>query len=544
LQVRDGVGLESAVISHTIYLDVNPRQPRSENFRLFDHALSAGAGAYTSTIYTGRGTAGQVADSAQTNSLNYVISGGYEAGSQALPIVEPGHDEFTFINGIFASGTGADTLHSPLYQMVGTMGEVGLPNNETTLHSQSHQHQPGFLAAAPSQGTPTPTPTPGPTPTPTPTPACEFPQISINDGALFTKDDHVNLRICAPRAQEMILSNDGGFAGAQWESYTESKPWVITTYGQYVLPRFVYAAFKDADGTIHSTYFDDIIYDPTPPSGTISVGDSVAGGAGLSASSGEDKLTKIPGSGPVKYIQRLGNTVLPRPIALLSAQDNGTVDLYINAQDDNSGLAEMQIGASADFSGTTWEPYSALKPWLPEGGDGLKTVYARFRDSAGNTSVPTDTGFLLDTIAPIGSIFIVNHVVGPGVLTTTLYLDTIDNLTGVAEIRLSRSLAFTDTIWQPYKSTLTWPVYGLQAGPVYVQYRDLAGNVSDVYSDTLLLDTTPPTVYVEVAPGSTPTRTLTVLAYDELAEVATIRLSNDPRLIEGVVTMPYTPTVT
>jgi hypothetical protein len=47
-----------------------------------------------------------------------------------------------------------------------------------------------------------------------------------------------------------------------------------------------------------------------------------------------------------------------------------------------------------------------------------------------------------------------------------------------------------------------------------------------------------------VAPGETLTRTVTVLAYDELAEVATMRLSNDPLMIEGVVTLPYTPTVT
>jgi hypothetical protein len=539
LQVRDGVGLESAVISHTIYLDVNPRQPRSENFRLFDHTLSAGAGEHLSlpSGYTGHSTVGQVMDSAQVNSLNYTVVGGYEAGSQALPIVEPGHDEFTFINSIFASGTGADTLHSTLYQMAGTLGEVGLPNNETTLRSQGHQHQPGFLAAAPSRGTPTPTPTPGPTPTPTPTPACEFPQISINDGALFTKDDHVTLRICAPRAQEMMLSNDGGFPGAPWEPYAESKPWVITTYGQYVLPRFVYAAFKDADGTIHSTYFDDIIYDPTPPSGTISVGDSVQ-------ASGASALV-FHASRFTPYVSRLGDTVLPQPIALLSAQD-GTVDIYVNAQDDNSGLADMQISASADFSGTTWEPYSALRPWTPSGGDGIKTVYARFRDSASNTSTPASTQFALDTLPPLGGIALARLVVGPDVITTAVYLGAEDNLSGVVDMRLSADPAFADAAWLPYTTTLTWPISltAQSQETLYVQYRDLAGNTSEVYSDTYVVDTTPPVTYVEVATGDTLTRTVTVLAYDELAEVATMRLSNDPLLIEGVVTMPYTPTVT
>ncbi|MCZ7572731.1 MAG: hypothetical protein M5U01_29595 [Ardenticatenaceae bacterium] len=374
LQVQDGVGLESEAISHTIYLDVNPQQPRSAGFRLFDRALSAGSGAHTSPGYAGRSTVGQVVDSARTTSANYSLVGGYEAGSQAIPIVEPGHDEFTFINGIFASGTGTDTLRSTLYQMVGTLGEAGLPNNETTLRSATLQHQPGFLAAMlpASPSTPTPTPTSGPTPTPEPEPVCEFPRISINDAALFTNDTGVTLSICAPRAVEMMVSNDGGFAGAQWEPYAERKAWTITSYGQYVLPRFVYAAFKDADGTVHGTYFDDIILDPNPPGGALAVGDSVPVPAALQAAGADGSALQVAGLRP--HVSRLGNTVLPQPVALLSTQADGSVDLYVSAQDDNSGVAEMQISAGGAFTDTTWEPYSALKPWTPQGGDGLKTV--------------------------------------------------------------------------------------------------------------------------------------------------------------------------
>ena len=548
LQVRDGMELESTVISHTIYLDVNPGQPRSENFRLFDHVMSAGAGEHTSvpSDYQGHSTVGQVMDSAKANSLNYTIVGGYEAGSQALPIEEPPHDEFTFINGIFASGTGADTLQSDLYQMLGTVGEIGLPNNETALNSSGFQHQPGFLAAAPPSGTPTPTPTPGPTPTPTPTPACEFPQISINDGALFTNDPDVTLSICAPYAVEMMLSNDGGFGDAEWEPYAESKAWTLTTYGQHVLPRFVYAAFKDDDGTTHGTYFDDIIHDPNSPEGTISVGDSVPLVTALQAAGSGGLVERSPFDiGGVRYVRRLGDTVLERPLALLSVQADGTVDIFVNAQDDNSGLAEMQISASADFSDTDWEPYSALKPWAPEGGDGIKTVYARFRDGADNVSDAADASFALDTLPPFGGIAIDQRVVGPDTIGTTVYLGAEDNLSGVTDLRISADPTFTDIAWQPYTTTLTWPIsLTVQSeGSLYVQYRDLAGNASEVYSDTYLVDTTPPVLYVEVVAGDTLTRTVTVLAYDELATVETMYLSNDPLMIEGVVMLPYTDTV-
>jgi len=252
LQVRDAVGLASEVVSHTIYLDVNAQQPRSASYRLFDHAMSAGVGEHTSPTYSGRSTVGQVVDSARANSLSYSIIGGYQAGSQAIPIVEPGHDEFTFVNGIFASGTGATTLSSAAYRMVGTAGELGLPNNETTLVSQNHQHQPGFLAAVRPVTTPTATPSPGPTPTPLPTPACAAPSVKINGDAPFTHNLSVALNLCATWATEMRVSNDKDFTGATWEPYAASKPWALTPAGQTVQPCFVYAAFKDAQGTIYT----------------------------------------------------------------------------------------------------------------------------------------------------------------------------------------------------------------------------------------------------------------------------------------------------
>lgn len=542
LQVRDGVGLESEVISHTVYLDVNAQQPRSANFRLFDHAMSAGAGEHTSAAYNGRSTVGQVADSARSNSLNFALVGGYQAGSQAIPIVEPGHDEFTFVNGIFASGTGASTLTSLTFRMAGTVGELGLPNNETTLVSQNHQHQPGFLAAVRPAVTPTPTPIPGPTPTPPPTPACASPSVTIDGAAPFTYNLNVTLGLCAPWATEMLISNNTDFTGATWEPYADSKAWTLTAAGQNVQPCFVYAAFKDAQGTVYTNYFDDIIYDPNPPTGSLATDENTIPSTAQASS---DRVT-VFGSGAAKSITRIGQTVLARPVALLAARDDGAVDLYITAQDDNSGLAEMQIGASAAFTDTVWEPYSALKPWTPEGGDGIKTAYARFRDSAGNISAAADVSFALDTLPPLGGLALDRRVVGPDVITTTVYFGAEDNLSGVSDMRVSEDSAFTDAAWQPYTVTLTWPISltGVTEGALYAQYRDLAGNISEVYSDTYTVDTAPPVVYVEVVPGETLTRTVNVYAYDELADLGVMRITNDPLMVEDVITASYTPTIT
>lgn len=536
LQVSDAVSLTSTIISHTIYFDVNRPASRSPNFWLFDEALSAGSGGYASPTYTARGTLGQTLDSAHTNSLNYIVVSGYEAGSQAVPLVMPGHDEFNFVNSIFASGTVANTLRSPRYHMVGTLGELALPNNSITITSPAYQLKPGFLAAAPSLPAPTPTPTPGPPPPEPPNPNCPFPQISINDGALFTNGAAVTLSICAPWAVEMMLSNDGGFGGAQWEPYAESKPWTITAYGLQVLPRFVYAAFRNADGTVDAVYFDDIIYDPTPPLGSVIAGDSLPPLAVFSAA---------PDGAQNNVSQRqAGSAGLLRGSAPLSAvHADGSVDLYLSARDDNSGMEQMQVSASSAFTDTVWEPYSSVKTWTPPGGDGLKTAYVRFRDSAGNVSVTAHARFAVDTQPPTGSVVLGPEVLGPAVITTTLHLAATDNLSGVSDMRLSTDPAFTNAVWLPYTTTVTWlsDLVGPSPETVYVQYRDWADNVSEVYSDAYMVDTMPPVVHLTVEPGATLTRIVAVEAIDIPAGPAKLRVSNDPMMIDAVVSLPYVP---
>jgi hypothetical protein len=430
LQVRDAVGNESTVVSRTIYLDVNVDRPRSANYRLFDWADVAGAGSHTSqpTGYKGHSTVGQVMDSNPVTSTNYLLLGGYEAGSRAIPLVVPGHDEFEFINGIFASGVVNDTLRSAQYRLIGTAGETALPNNRTEIASASYRHQPGFLAARPSSkdaGTPTPTPTPGPTPTPTPTRACDFPRVSINDGAVFTTNTNVTLSLCAPNVTEMQVSNDGGFGGAVWEAYARDKPWTLTSYSDYVLLRSVYVAFKQVkDGVeqIYATYLDDIVLDPTPPEAKVRVGTSLPLDETLlaAARSSRERGDGFQGQSAA-YLWTLDGQPLAEPIPLLSASANGGVDLYLSARDAVGNVTRMQVSDTGSFSGA-WESYSALKNYAPSDGDGVKTIYARFQDEAGNTSQPYTATFALDTLPPVGGITLSHAILGPDVVTTTVWL--------------------------------------------------------------------------------------------------------------------------
>ena len=172
--------------------------------------------------------------------------------------------------------------------------------------------------------------------------------LSINEGALFTNQVTVTLVIAARQfTPQMMVCNDGGFAGAQWEPYNSRKAWAITQYGSYVIPRVVYVRYKDLGGNVSSNYQDDIILDVTPPEGTV----SIIGAAGLQAMA-------------------------------------STVTLELSATDDLSGVGQMLISNQPDFAGATWESYATSRAWALGSNE---TVYVQYKDNAGNVSTTYST---------------------------------------------------------------------------------------------------------------------------------------------------------
>lgn len=168
----------------------------------------------------------------------------------------------------------------------------------------------------------------------------------------------------------------------------------------------------------------------------------------------------------------------------------------------------------------------------------------RFRDSAGNISAAANASFALDRQAPLGGLALDQRVLGPDTITTTVYLGAQDDVSGVTDMRVSTDPAFTGAVWQAYATQLDWLLTSNSGDQfaLYVQYRDQVGNLSPVYSDTAQLDTTPPVVYAKVGADTTLPRTVRVLAYDEFSDVTSMRLSNDPLMIENVTTSAYTET--
>lgn len=73
--------------------------------------------------------------------------------------------------------------------------------------------------------------------------------------------------------------------------------------------------------------------------------------------------------------------------------NNSAVALTIGA----TNAAKMAISNSSDFSGAAWEAYAIIKAWTLTSGDGVKTVYIKFQDSAGIATAAISDTITLDT---------------------------------------------------------------------------------------------------------------------------------------------------
>ncbi len=62
-----------------------------------------------------------------------------------------------------------------------------------------------------------------------------------------------------------------------------------------------------------------------------------------------------------------------------------------------TGATQMAISNTVDFSTVSWETYTTSKAWTLLTGDGTKTVYAKFRDAAGNVSTAVSDTITLNT---------------------------------------------------------------------------------------------------------------------------------------------------
>jgi hypothetical protein len=233
----------------------------------------------------------------------------------------------------------------------------------------------------------------------------------------------------------LALSNDG----STWTSmdFAPSVPWTLSAGTG---TRTVQAKWRDVAGNWSAVKSDSIILDSVAPTGEV----SIAGGAI------NTKTTNVT--------------------------------LRVAATDVGSGLSQVQLSND----GSTWSTraYAASLNWALLPTNGTRTVYARWKDIAGNWSAVKSDTIALDSVAPTVTLprhgFVTASAIVSGRITMRMPWSGSDATSGVARYELNQQ---TDGgAWAIVSTTLTSPTMDRAVAPRHayrfrVRAIDQAGNI-------------------------------------------------------------------
>lgn len=240
----------------------------------------------------------------------------------------------------------------------------------------------------------------------------------------------------------------------------------------------------------------------------------------------------------VTYTASSGDTTAPTGTITINSAAATTqttaVTLTLSATDNSGMVSQMQFSND----GTTYSPaeaYATTKSWTLTSGDGTKTVYAKFKDAAGNWSTAVSDTIVLDSTAPTISTQSASGMTAAG---ATITWTTNEAATSQVDYGSTTSYGQTTTLNATLVTSHSVALSGLSAGTTYhyrARSKDAAGNerlgADATFTTTAASDTTPPTGSITINSGATATNsttaTLTLSATDNAGAVSQMQFSND-----------------
>ncbi len=304
----------------------------------------------------------------------------------------------------------------------------------------------------------------------------------------------VDLDIHAQYASEMMISNNEDFSGGVWEEYTS-----LRKNGNCPMKmerERVYIKFRSHTGTVSNMISGFIIQDRIPPINN-----------------------KI-------YLSttRAGQSINPSLIFISVSSD---------------GAAMMQTSNSPEFSSKhwTWDSYSDLS-FVHNIGmrKGEVTVWVRFRDESGNVSAPVTETIFIDRTAPNDNKVSVSSATDLGFVNAEgAKLKLFSN--DATEMRVAQAaFDLPKTSWIPYQEEFDWK-FGGEDGIkyLYVQYKDITGNISKPIRTSVELDRKPPRLGSMRIVEDYCTSLLRIVKLETKAiEASKMMISNSPDFSDGV----------
>jgi hypothetical protein len=374
-------------------------------------------------------------------------------------------------------------------------------------------------------------------------------EMQINKDEKYTNDKlgRVLVNVKADDAHELMISNSDQFQNGRWESYKEAIKWVIDA-GSGDGEKYVFVKFRDLAGNESQTVQSSIILDVTPPSDgslVINNGDKFTRSRKLKllvtstdatkvriVSRGEGKnydftpetngrleivweTDSIQGNKSIKayFMDEAKNTTKVPAEATIMLKTNppqkalinidqgrkytnhkdGLVSITLSAKD-NPHQLKMLISNKPNFEGASERAFTnSITSWkLDSETDGLKTIYVRLIDEAGNISEVSSSEIFLDRTPPTVNSFGINNSSEWCISMKVALTSDIDDAN---EAKYSNNPSTLRNIpWEKYNpQRADWTLLPNDGEKtVYAIYQDNAGNVSELVSAKIKLDMTPP----------------------------------------------------
>jgi hypothetical protein len=274
----------------------------------------------------------------------------------------------------------------------------------------------------------------------------------INDGSKYTNSTNTKLMLdysdTGSGVEFMSFSQDSE-NWSSWEDLVNIKSFNLSTGDS---EKFVYFRVMDKAGNIGEPVFEQIILDTMPPQSSMTIADRGA-------------YTNL------KFV---------------------TLDLY--AYDNFTGVWGMTFSNDMNHW-SIWEPYTETKNYEITGADGLKTIYFKVRDLAGNIAIVSNI-IVLDTTPPDSLKITINDGgAESNDAVVILNISAYDGLSGVGQISI-RTLTQPWTDWEVFSNKKK---YTLSSGNgqkiVYFRVMDKAGNIATPASASVNLNEPLPREY-------------------------------------------------
>jgi len=269
-------------------------------------------------------------------------------------------------------------------------------------------------------------------------------RITISDNDFYTKTSEVSLKIAAVDANKMIISENKDFKGAKWEKFKTYKTW---KFSEEDGEKRIYVKFMDIAENESNVTSDVIIKDKTPP---------VNG--------------KI----------------------IINEGDKKTLFASAHAQVFAEGANFMQISNRSDFAGATWKSYHNNAVFVPlDKTPGMKKIYARFKDDAGNISEGISGEILLEVKPVAMKLAIDDDAVYCNKPNRTVQIHLFAK--EAKEMKISNSPNFEGSNWEAYIERKEWVLSENEGEKrVYAKFRSNTQTESETVSDEIILDTSSP----------------------------------------------------